>query len=31
MFESVKSDSCKDQPWRRCCDKCLDSFFECYI
>ena len=31
MSKSVKCDSYKDKSWRRCCDKCLDSFFECYI
>ena len=31
MSKSKKCVSCKDKSWRRCCDKCLDSLFECYI
>ena len=31
MSTSVKCDSCKDKSWSRCCDKCLDSLFQCYI
>ena len=31
MSTSVKWDSCKDKSWRKCCDKDLDSLFECYI
>ena len=31
MSKSVKCNSCKDKTWRRCCDKCLDGLFECYI
>ena len=28
---SNKFSGCKDKSWRKCCDKCLDSLFECYI
>ena len=31
MSTSVKCGGCKDKSWRKCCDKCLDSLFECYI
>ena len=31
MPKSVKCVSCKDKFLRRCCDKPLDSLFECYI
>ena len=31
MSFSVKCFNCKDKSWRRCCDKCLFSLFECYI
>ena len=31
MFKSVKCVSCKDKSWKRCCYKCLNSLFECYI
>ena len=29
--KSVKCYTCKDRSWRKCCDKRLDSLFECYI
>ena len=29
MSKSVKCDNCKDKSWGRCCDKDLDSLFEC--
>ena len=31
MSTSVKCGGCKDKSWRKCCDECLDSLFECYI
>ena len=31
MSKSVKCVRCKDKSWKGCGDKCLDSFFECYI
>ena len=31
MSKSVKCDNCKDKSWRGCCNKCLNSSFECYI
>ena len=31
MSTTVKCGGCKDKSWRKCCDKCLDSLFECYI
>ena len=31
MSKSLNCVSCKDVSWRSCCDKCLDSLFECYI
>ena len=31
MYKSVKCVGCKDKSWRRCCDNCLNSLFECCI
>ena len=31
MSTSLKCGGCKDKSWIKCCDKCLDSLFECYI
>ena len=31
MSKSVKCVSCKAKSSRRCCDKCSDSLFMCYI